>query len=105
MDSSEEEEDEIQSSDNESDSDNDLSSTQKKGKKAKKTKGKKNVASDIVLNTSSQLLEQVTQQTNSQDTLYGKTNTCAINNNVLILKYRQSFNTFKQYGRHCNRMD
>jgi hypothetical protein len=89
MDSSEEDEgEEQQSSDNnESDSDNEMASTQKKSRKGKKPAAK-NVASNIVLNTSSQLLEQVTQQANTQDTLYGKEkNPFCLKTYVLIYKH------------------
>jgi hypothetical protein len=69
-DSSEEdgEEDELNSSDNDSESENEMGSSKRKTATRKRAR---KAPTNVILNTSSQLLEQVSQATSTQDTLYG----------------------------------
>jgi hypothetical protein len=72
-DDEEEEVDELNSSDNDSEADSDVENSTRKSKKKSASKKRKGVAANIVLETSSQLLEQVDESApNTQTSLYGK---------------------------------
>lgn len=94
-DEEEQEEDELNSSDNDSDSDNETRTKKSKRKPATRRKATKTVPSAF-LNNSSQLLVPVTQDSSTQDSLYGNAN---------IPKKKERFETYKCYRQSIDSRD